>query len=100
MNNKKSTLISLGISIGLLAAGIWFLFNHFRFMSDSEYGRFAVRHMSMHGDMEGVTMIFWLLIIGAVALLISGVLTKNSDSPDSRKDENSKIATSVTQNKA
>lgn len=90
MNHKKNTLISLGISAALIAAGIWFLLNHFRFFPNSDYGWFAGHHMNMSGGMGGFMMIFWLLTIGAIALLISGALTKTGDSLDRGEDENSK----------
>jgi len=100
MNSKKSTLISLGISLGLLAAGIWFLLNHFRFLPHSEYARFAIHHMYMHGGLAGFTIIFWLLTVCAVVLLISGALTKDNAPLNSGANRNSKAAAFITQDKA
>lgn len=74
MNRKASTLISLGVSAILVALGVWFLYSHtIGFWPQS--GRWLMGHHSFMGGGMGIIMIiFWLLIIGALALLISGMV--------------------------
>lgn len=92
MSRKKSTLISLGISTALLAIGIWYLFNYFRlFPNNGEYGWFAGHHMGMGGSMGGFMMIFWVLVLGAIVLLISGAFTRGTSSNEVQNQASSAI---------
>jgi putative membrane protein len=76
MNRITSTLISLGISVALIAAGIWFLSNHHSFFGYGGGRWIMPRHMSMGGGGMGFIMIiFWVALLVAVILLISGLLT-------------------------
>ena len=72
MNHKTSTLISIGISAVLVALGVWFLYRHnIGFWPENE--RWLMGHHSFIGGGMGIIMIiFWVLIIGAFALIISG----------------------------
>ncbi len=85
MNRKASTLISLGISVALIAAGIWFLYNHYYFFG---FGRGILsrpHHMLMGGSGMGIIMIlFWAGLATAVILLLSGLMKigRFSDSND------------------
>jgi putative membrane protein len=76
MKTKKNTLISLGISLALIAAGIWFLSYH---MNSYGYGYGwwdMPGHMMFGGGGMGVVMIlFWLAVIAAIALMVSGALS-------------------------
>ncbi len=74
MKNNRAIWLSLGLSAALIAAGIWFL-------SDGLYlfgGRWGGWHMPRHGMMGhggmGLVMgIFWLVVLGALGLLIAGL---------------------------
>jgi putative membrane protein len=76
MKTKKNTLMSLGISLALIAAGIWFLSYHMTF-SGYGYGGWGMPgHMMFGGGGMGIIMIlFWLAVIAAIALIVSGVFS-------------------------
>lgn len=74
MNRKTSTLLSIGISAALVAAAIWFLFNHHNSMWR------AVSWSGAHGPMMaggmGILMIlFWGVVLLALVLLISAAMS-------------------------
>ena len=74
MNRKTSTLLSLGISAVLIAAAIWFLYNHNAGMW-TDNGRWGMGYGHMMGSGMGIVMIiFWIVLIGALILLISGAI--------------------------
>ena len=74
MNRKTSTLLSLGISAVLIAAAIWFLYNHNAGMWTGN-GRWGMGYDHMMGSGMGIVMIiFWIVLIGAFILLISGAI--------------------------
>lgn len=77
MNRKTSTLLSLGVSAILIAAGILFLYDYNTEIW-TENGRPWA--MGFHGMMGGggmgvVMIIFWVVLITAFVLLISGAVT-------------------------
>jgi len=74
MNRKSSIFLSLGVSAVLIAAGIWFLYNHNAVMwpGGDRWGM-GYNHM-MGGGMGFVMIIFWIILIGAFVLLISGAV--------------------------
>lgn len=88
MNRKASTLLSLGISIALIAGTIWFLFNH---QNSFGYGNgrwIMPHHMTIGGGGMGIIMIlFWVAVIAAIAMVVSGILSgrPSTDSPNNRK---------------
>jgi putative membrane protein len=87
MNRKTSTLMSLGISMALIAAGIWFLYDgHYRFgFRDS--GWIMPHHSMMGGGGMGIIMIiFWVVVIAAIALAVSSVIS-NRRPPHGREDD-------------
>jgi putative membrane protein len=87
MNRKTSTLLSLGISVALLAAGIWFLYNsQHRFGYGN--GRWAMPyHMAAGGGGMGIIMIlFWVALLSAIALVISAVISSYHSSGSSNSD--------------
>ena len=73
MNRKTSTLLSMAISIVLIAAGVGFLYNRNMDFWQTN-GRWAMEH---HGFMGGggviVMILFWVLVIGALVLLVSAI---------------------------
>jgi putative membrane protein len=74
MNRKTSTLLSLGISAVLIAAAIWFLYNHNAGMWTGN-GRWGMGYGHMMGSgMSIVMIIFWIVLIGGFILLISGAI--------------------------
>jgi len=88
VNRKSSTLMSLGISIALIAAGIWFLWNHQNSFSHGDSGWAMPYHMMMVGSGMGIVMVvFWGTVLAAIGLLISGVISnhRSSDSTDNEE---------------
>ena len=83
MNRKTSTLMSLGISAALIVGAIWFLYDQHRWFGG---GRgWYMPHQSMMfgygGGYMGIVMIlFWVVILAAVVLVISGVFSGRSSS--------------------
>jgi putative membrane protein len=72
MNRKSSMLLSLGVSAVLIAAAIWFLSNYNAAMwPGGERWGMGYNHM-MGGGMGIMMIIFWIVLIGALVLLISG----------------------------
>lgn len=74
MERKSSILLSLGVSAVLIAAAIWFLYNHNAGMwAGGDRWGMGYNHM-MGGGMGFVMIIFWIVLIGAFILLISGAV--------------------------
>lgn len=75
MNRKTSTLLSMGISIALIAAGIWFL------CSRHDSLGFGAAMWLMPGRIPtgigmGIVMIlFWVTLLAAIVLIISGAVS-------------------------
>jgi len=88
MNRKTSTLFSLGVSALLIAAGVWFLYYH-NLGFWPENNQWARGHYGMMGGggMGIVMVIFWIVLIGAFVLLISGVLNGIRSGKDDRHDK-------------
>jgi len=95
MNRKVSTLLSLGISIALIAGAIWFLFNHQNSFGYG-YGRWMMpHHMALGGGGMGIIMIlFWVAVVAAIVLVVSGIATGRR-SPGSRDNEKSSNALEI-----
>jgi putative membrane protein len=74
MNRKTSILLSLGVSAVLLAAAIWLLYRYSAgmWMGSGRWGM-GYHHM-MGGGMGIVMIIFWVVLIGALVLLVSGMI--------------------------
>ena len=84
MNRKTSTLLSIGISAALVAAAIWFLFNHHNDMWAA--GPWSMPHGMMGGGGMGLVMVlFWAVVVMALILLVSAFLpgrnTHRSEDP-------------------
>jgi len=84
MNRKTSTLLSMAISIVLIALGVGFLYNYNMDFWPAN-GRWAMGHHGfMGGGMGFIMILFWILIIGALvsllSLLLSGVSGSRQDS--------------------
>ena len=74
MNRTTSTLLSLGVSGVLIAAGVWFLYDH-NIGVWPEHHHWAMGHHGItRGGMGIVMIIFWIVLIAAFVLLISGAV--------------------------
>ena len=84
MNRKTSTLLSMGISIVLIALGVGFLYNH-NMDFWSPHGRWAMGHQGfMGGGMGFIMIILWVFAIGALVLLISAMVNSVSGAGQDR----------------
>lgn len=83
MNRKTSTLFSLGLSVALIAAGIWFLYSYHDYFGYG-HGDWIMPHpMIMGGGGLGIIMIlFWVVVLITVGLLVSGLMTRRSSPGD------------------
>ena len=74
MNRKTSTLLSLGVSAILIAAAIGMLYryNTGMWMGSGQWGM-GYHHMT-GGGMGIVMIFFWIVLVGALALLVSGAI--------------------------
>ena len=82
MNRKISTLLSVGISIALIAGAIWFLFYHQNSFGYGNGGWIMPHHMTIGSGGMGIIMIlFWVAVIAAIAIVISGIFSGRSDRP-------------------
>ena len=90
MNRKASTLMSLGISIALIAVGIWFLCNHQYTLGNSESHWIMPYHMMMSGaGMEIVIILFWIATLSAIAIVVSSVISNYRPSGLKGKEKSS-----------
>ena len=87
MNRKSTSYMSLGLSMALIAAVIWFLY----YLYTGPWGRFDGWQAPHHGwMMEGggiglIMIIFWVIVVAAITLLISGAVC--SRHPLERNDD-------------
>lgn len=83
MNRKSSTLLSLGISIALIAGTIWFLFNHHNSFGYGNARWMMPHHMTFGGGGIGILMIlFWVAVIAAFVMVIMAIAS-GGQSPES-----------------
>jgi putative membrane protein len=72
MNRNSSALVAIGIAAAMIAAGIWYLYNHHIGMF---YGaeRGSIGPGMMAGSGMGIVMIlFWIVILVALVLVVFG----------------------------
>ncbi len=74
MNRKTSTLLSVGISAALIAAAILLLHRRNRHMWIDSWHWSGDFNTMMGGGMGIVMIIFWIVLIGALVLLVSGLI--------------------------
>jgi YHS domain-containing protein/uncharacterized membrane protein len=88
MNRKSSTLLSLGISIALIAVGIWFLCNHQYNLVYGRSGWMIPYHMMTGGGGMGIVLfLFWVAVLSAIGLVVAGMISNHRfPDRDSRKD--------------
>ena len=86
MNRTTSTLLSLGVSAVLIAVGVRFLYSH-SIGTWPENGQWAMGHHGMMGGGMGIVMIiFWIVLIAAFVLLISGAVNGIRGSKQNKDD--------------
>lgn len=87
MNKKTSTLISMAISIALIAAGIWYIYS--RHAAVGFHSRnWPFGHGAMMGNGMGMIMfLIWILVIIAVVALISGLLGSRGDANEAKASQ-------------
>jgi putative membrane protein len=74
MNRKTAILFSLGVSALLISGAIWFLYGHGTGMWGGN-GQWTMGYHHMMGGGIGIVMIiFWVILIGALVLLVSGAI--------------------------
>jgi putative membrane protein len=75
MNRTAATLISIGISAALIAAGVWILYDrNAGLWAGSGRGLMGGYGMMGGNGMGIVVGLFWIMLFIAIALLISGVV--------------------------
>ena len=77
MDRKTSTLLSIGLSAALVAAAIWFLFNHHRDMWAAGYGQMPHAQGMMIGGtgLSFLMIFFWVVVIVALVMLVSALIS-------------------------
>jgi putative membrane protein len=72
MNRNTSTLVAIGIAAAMIAAGIWYLYDHHIGMFYGA-GRGLIGPGMMAGGGMGIVMIlFWTILLVALVLVVSG----------------------------
>jgi putative membrane protein len=72
MNRNSSALVSIGIAAAMIAAGIWYLYDHHVGMFYGA-GRGSIGPGMMAGGGMGIVMIlFWIVLLVALVLVVSG----------------------------
>jgi putative membrane protein len=73
MNRNSSTLIAIGIAAAMIAAGIWYLYDyHIGMFYGPSHGFIGPGRMVASGGMGIVMILFWVIILGALAMVIFG----------------------------
>jgi putative membrane protein len=85
MKRISAFLVSIGLSAGLIALGIWFLASRHGLYRFSR-GDWMPHDMIMGGPMGFVMILFWIVVIAALVLLISTVLTVRRTTADTHPD--------------
>ena len=81
MNRKSSILLSLGFSIALIAAGIWILCGYQNNLCFSHDGWMMPYHLMTGGGGMGIVLIlFWVAVLSAIGLVISGMISNRRSS--------------------
>lgn len=74
MKRKAATFIRLGLTVVLIAVAIWFFYYHYvdLWIGSSSW---IMGHNYMHGyGMSIIMLIIWIVLIGALFILISGLI--------------------------
>lgn len=91
MRRFSATLISIGVSAALIAAGIWFLYNQSGPYNHGYRGGhwYNMPHDMMAGGwgMGVVMILFWLIVLVALVLLVYGLASTRSPQSGGIKGE-------------
>ena len=91
MHRTTSTLLSLGVSAVLIAVGVWLLYNH-NIGIWPEHHHWAMRHHGMMGGGMGIIMIiFWIVLVAAFVLLISGAVNGIRNAKQDRNNSSNSL---------
>jgi putative membrane protein len=79
--------MSLGVSMALIAAGIWFLYDH-PYRLGFGAGRWAMPHhaITAGGGMGIIMIIFWVVVVVAITLAVSGMVSSLHE-PNRREED-------------
>ena len=89
MKRSSSTLLSIGFSAALIAAGIWFLCSRYGIGYGSRGLWFMPYGMMAAGGMGVVMILFWGIVVVAIALIFSGAFAgrnRTQDDPHGRPE--------------
>ena len=101
MDRKTSTLMSLGISMALIAAGIWFLYNHHDSLGYGARGWIMPFHIMMGSGRLGiVAVLFWIVVFSAIGLLVSGLISNHRSAGGTHREATSDTAANPGQHHA
>jgi len=85
MKRSSALLVSIGLSAALIALGIWFMASQHGLYRFSR-GDWIPHGMMMGGPMGFVMILFWIVVIAALVLLISSVLSVRRTTTDTLRD--------------
>jgi putative membrane protein len=72
MNRNSSTRVAIGIAAAMIAAGIWYLYNHHIGMFLGAGPGVIGPGMMAGGGMGIVMILFWVILLVALVLVVSG----------------------------
>jgi putative membrane protein len=72
MNRNSSTLVAIGIAAAMIAAGIWYLYDRHIGMFYGGGRGFIGPGMMAGGGMGIVMILFWIVLLVALVLVVSG----------------------------
>lgn len=87
MKRSSSTLLSIGVSAALIAAGIWFLGSRYGVGYGGRDLWFMPHGMMGAGGMGVVMILFWIIVVVALVLTISGVFAGRNGAQDKYRQE-------------
>ncbi|MGE5256451.1 MAG: SHOCT domain-containing protein [Hyphomicrobiales bacterium] len=86
MNRNSSAIVAVGIAAAMIAAGIWYLYDHHIGMFYSQ-GRGSIGPGMMLGNGMGIVMVlFWVVLLVALVLVVfgaaSGIRNRGNETSD------------------
>lgn len=86
MNRNSSAFVSIGVAAAMIAAGIWYLYDHHVGMFIGA-GRGSIGPGMMVGSGMGIVMVlFWTILLAALVLVVigaaSGIRTRGNQTID------------------
>lgn len=86
MKRSSSTLLSIGVSAALIAAGIWFLGSRYGVGYGGRDLWLMPHGMMAAGGMGVVMILFWGIVVIAIALIFSGAFAGRNRTHDDSRD--------------